>query len=97
MSLKLHVGCGTVYLEGYVNLDVPVAGYSFLASERPDLVEKNRTSVERYYKKQESRWSGAPGKSNSASSMGTRRWMPCRIRPTRSMRSGPCSAWNTSR
>lgn len=55
MSLKLHVGCGTVYLEGYVNLDVPVAGYSFLASERPDLVERNRTTVERYYKKEESR------------------------------------------
>jgi ubiquinone/menaquinone biosynthesis C-methylase UbiE len=50
MALKLHVGCGTVYLDGYVNLDVPVEGYSFLATERPDLVERNRTTVDRYYK-----------------------------------------------
>ena len=55
MALKLHVGCGTVYLDGYVNLDVEVAGYSFLASERPDLMERNRTTVDRYYKKEESR------------------------------------------
>src|SRR4051812_38613204 len=55
MPLKLHVGCGTVYLDGYVNLDVPVEGYSFLARERPDLTEKNRTSVDRYYKQEESR------------------------------------------
>jgi len=55
MALKLHVGCGTVYLDGYVNLDVEVPGYSFLAAERPDLMERNRTSVDRYYKKEESR------------------------------------------
>ncbi len=54
MAIRLHVGCGTVYLEGYVNLDVPVPGYSFLAAERPDLVELNRTTAERYYKKEES-------------------------------------------
>ncbi|MGE5179077.1 MAG: class I SAM-dependent methyltransferase [Bacteroidota bacterium] len=53
--LKLHVGCGTVYLDGYVNLDVPVPGYSFLSSERPDLAAKNRTTVDRYYKEEESR------------------------------------------
>jgi len=55
MALKLHVGCGTVYLEGYVNLDLPVEGYSFLAAERPDLLERNRTTLDRYYKKEESR------------------------------------------
>jgi SAM-dependent methyltransferase len=55
MSLKLHVGCGTVYLDGYVNLDVPVEGYSFLARERPDLMERNRTTVDRYYKQEETR------------------------------------------
>jgi hypothetical protein len=55
MTLKLHVGCGTVYLDGYVNLDVPVAGYSFLASERPDLLVRNRTTADRYYKQEESR------------------------------------------
>ena len=55
MALKLHVGCGTVYLDGYVNLDVEVPGYSYLASERPDLTGRNRTTVDRYYKKEESR------------------------------------------
>ena len=55
MAIRLHVGCGTVYLDGYVNIDVPVEGYSFLASERPDLVEGNRTTVDRYYKHDESR------------------------------------------
>lgn len=55
MAIRLHVGCGTVYLDGYVNIDVPVDGYSFLASERPDLVEGNRTTVDRYYKNDESR------------------------------------------
>jgi SAM-dependent methyltransferase len=55
MALKLHVGCGTVYLDGYVNLDVPVEGYSFLARERPDLRDANRTTVDRYYKQEESR------------------------------------------
>jgi SAM-dependent methyltransferase len=63
MSVKLHVGCGTVYLEGYVNLDVPVPGYSFLASERPDLMARNRTTVARYYRKEQSRATleGGPG------------------------------------
>jgi SAM-dependent methyltransferase len=54
MALRLHVGCGTVYLDGYVNLDVEVPGYSFLASERPDLADRNRTTVDRYYKKEQS-------------------------------------------
>jgi len=54
MATRLHVGCGTVYLDGYVNLDVHVDGYSFLAAERPDLVKRNRTTVDRYYKHEES-------------------------------------------
>lgn len=54
MSTRLHVGCGTVYLDGYVNIDVEVPGYSYLASERADLLERNRTTVDRYYKKEES-------------------------------------------
>lgn len=51
-GLKLHLGCGTVYLDGFVNIDVQREGYSFLASERPDLVEKNRTTFDRYYKEE---------------------------------------------
>src|SRR5437870_8578268 len=63
MALRLHVGCGTVYLEGYVNLDVEVPGYSYLAGERPDLADLNRTTVDRYYKREESRATleGGPG------------------------------------
>ena len=54
MALRLHVGCGTVYLDGWVNIDVEVPGYSFLARERPDLADLNRTTVDRYYKNEES-------------------------------------------
>ena len=54
VPLKLHVGCGTVYLDGYTNLDVEVPGYSYLASERPDLMARNRTTVDRYYRQEES-------------------------------------------
>ena len=65
MSLRLHVGCGTVYLDGYVNLDLEVPGYSFLASERPDLVAVNRTTVDRYYKHDETRDSLEQGTRNA--------------------------------
>ena len=54
LALRLHVGCGTVYLDGYVNLDVEVPGYSYLAADVPDLVAINRTTVDRYYKIEES-------------------------------------------
>ena len=43
-----------MYLEGYENVDLEVPGYSFLARERPDLAELNRTTVDRYYKHDES-------------------------------------------
>ena len=54
-AIRLHVGCGTVYLDGFVNIDVEVPGYSHLAEARPDLMEKNRTTLDRYYKQEESR------------------------------------------
>lgn len=53
--MRLHLGCGNVYLQGYVNIDLPIRGYSFLAEDRPDLVEKNRTTLLNYYKKPYSR------------------------------------------
>ncbi len=50
--MRLHLGCGTVYLDGFVNIDIWRDGFSFLASERPDLVSTNRTTFDRYYKKE---------------------------------------------
>ncbi len=49
-DLKLHLGCGTIYLDGFVNIDIWREGFSFLASERPDLISVNRTTFDKYYK-----------------------------------------------
>lgn len=54
-SVRLHLGCGTVYLEGYMNIDMPILGYSFLADDRPDLVEQNKTTVDKYYKEEQTK------------------------------------------
>jgi hypothetical protein len=48
MTCRVHVGSGTVYLEGYVNVDV-ASPRCFLASERPDLVDRYRTFESDYY------------------------------------------------
>ena len=54
-KLRLHLGCGTVYLQGYVNIDMHIPEYSFLAKDRPDLVEQNKTTVDRYYKEEQTK------------------------------------------
>lgn len=46
--MNLHVGCGTVYLSDWVNIDIPSED-CYLASERPDLVERYITTVTNYY------------------------------------------------
>lgn len=48
--MRLHIGSGSVYLDGWVNVDVP-APKTFLAGDRPDLVEKWRTTDAHYYAK----------------------------------------------
>lgn len=48
MSAKLHIGSGTIYLQGYVNVDVP-SPRCFLSAQRPDLVEAYATSEAHYY------------------------------------------------
>jgi predicted SAM-dependent methyltransferase len=46
--MKLHIGCGTVYLSGWVNVDVP-GPKTFLAEKRPDLVDRWLTTEDNYY------------------------------------------------
>lgn len=46
--MKLHVGCGAVYLHDYVNVDLP-GDDVFLAKDRPDLVDKYMTFEYAYY------------------------------------------------
>jgi hypothetical protein len=46
--MKIHIGCGTVYLKDYVNVDLPCE-FCFLAQDRPDLVEKYITTGDDYY------------------------------------------------
>lgn len=48
-EFNLHLGCGPVYLEGWINVDVYQKGYTYLASERKDLLEYNKTTLDRYY------------------------------------------------
>lgn len=46
--MRVHVGSGSIYLTGWVNVDLPFPNV-FLASDRPDLVEQWGTSAENYY------------------------------------------------
>lgn len=48
-KIKIHIGCGAVYLDGYENLDVPT-DESYFAKERPDIVAENKTTINNYYK-----------------------------------------------
>lgn len=45
--LKLHVGCGGVYLEGYLNIDA--VGVD--AKTHKDQLEINKTTLDKYFKK----------------------------------------------
>ena len=45
--LRLHLGCGEVYLRGWVNLDA----VGELAADNPELVAEKATDLERYYKR----------------------------------------------
>lgn len=46
--MKVHLGCGTVYLKGYINVD---ADPHFLAQNAPsEALESNTTTLDKYYK-----------------------------------------------
>lgn len=54
-KLCLHLACGTVYLksnkkEHWINIDIQ-HDKAFLAVDRPDLVRKNGTTLQHYYKR----------------------------------------------
>lgn len=46
---KLHLANGTVYLKNFTNIDLPFENH-YLAENRPDLVEINTTTKDKYYK-----------------------------------------------
>lgn len=48
----MHIGCGSVYLADWLNVDVP-GPKTFLARQRPDLVEKWKTTEDHYYARHE--------------------------------------------
>lgn len=48
--MKLHIGSGSVYLDGWRNIDL-YAPKTFLAKDRPDLVERWKTTDDAYYAK----------------------------------------------
>lgn len=50
--MKMHVGCGTVYLEGWVNVDLPLANVA-LAKDEPALVREFITPESNYYGRHE--------------------------------------------
>ena len=49
-EVKLHLGCGPVYLEGWTNIDIYNKGYTHLSTDREDLLEYNKTDLDNYYK-----------------------------------------------
>lgn len=56
--IKCHYGCGGVYLDGYLNVDIE--GSTSLL--RPDLVEQNKTTISDYYARLEGSMANLPAR-----------------------------------
>lgn len=50
--MKLHIGCGTIYLRGWININ-PYDEHTYLAKDRPDLVRRYETDESEYYGRHE--------------------------------------------
>jgi hypothetical protein len=48
--IKLHLGCGNVYLKDHINIDFLKTGTTKFAMSEPSLVEKLSTTADNYYK-----------------------------------------------
>jgi predicted SAM-dependent methyltransferase len=48
--LRLHIGCGDVYLKDWVNIDVYREEGVYFAGIRSDLRDENLTTMDKYYK-----------------------------------------------
>lgn len=45
---KVHLGCGTIFLEGYINVDA--SPHYIMPNVPKDILEQNSTTVDNYYK-----------------------------------------------
>ena len=58
MKTKLHLGCGTVYLRGYINVDAPETAFRGTRFAIRRAIKRNATTLANYYKRRFNRIRG---------------------------------------